>query len=198
MRLYGLLCALVVTACASASPPSEGPTDARMVDGKMVPIDGPPGDMMIAVDSMPSVACMSAMTCAGAMMLGPVSGDTGAGKVTASGYQSAWFRLRVTEDDDDILGIVMTVTSKLTFPATVGFETYVYLNAGNDVAAECAITTGTRSTVGNVQEVEAAWGETGAFSNGSSDSRNVTVEVRPVGTNCSAAQTWSLEVIGNT
>jgi hypothetical protein len=130
------------------------------------------------------------------MMLGTVSGDEGNVKLTASGHQSAWFRVRVTEDDSELLGLSLRVASKLTFPASVGFETYVYVNANSDVAAECAITTGTRTTVGNLQTVKAEWGE-GALSNGSSDSRNVTIEVRPVGTNCSAAQTWSLEVEGN-
>lgn len=191
MRLYGLLCAVLGTACASASPPSEA-ADAA-IDSSIGPRDA-------ATDSTnPSDAlntCPSAMTCAGAMMLGTVSGDTGNVKLSAMGYQSAWFRVRVTEDDSEILGLSLRVASKLTFPASVGFETFVYVNAGSDVAAECAITTGTRTTVGNLQTVKAEWGE-GAISNGSSDSRNVTIEVRPVGTNCTAGATWSLEVEGN-
>lgn len=190
MRQFGLLCAVLVTACASAGPPGEL-VDAQGVDSSVkrdAAIDGSGPDALNT--------CPSAMTCAGAMMLGTVSGDTQNGKLTASGYQSAWFRVRVTEDDSDLLGLSLRVASKITFPASVGFETYVYVNAGSDVAAECAITTGTRATVGNVQTVKAEWGE-GTISNGSSDSRNVTIEVRPVGINCAMAEMWQLEVEGN-
>jgi hypothetical protein len=181
----------VLGACASAGPPGEA-IDARAVDSatgkKDAAVDAP--------DASGPNTCTTAMTCATAMMLGTVSGDTANMKLTASGYQSAWFRVRVTEDDHEFLGLTQRVASKLTFPASVGFETYVYLNAGSDVAAECAITTGTRSTVGNLQTVRGEWGE-GAFSNGSSDSRNVTIEVRPVGINCSMPEMWQLEVEGN-
>lgn len=195
MRLFGLVCTVVATACASASPPSEA-VDAKAIDAQVIGSIDAGVDARLPDASGPNL-CASTVTCATAMMLGTISGDTGAGVLTATGYQSAWFRVRVSEDDDDLLGIYMSVTSKLTFPATVGFETYVYLNPNSDVAAECTITTGTRATVGNVQTVEAQWGETGAFSNGSSDDRNVTIEVRPVGTNCAASAPWSLEVIGN-
>ncbi len=190
MRLFGLLCAVVGTACASAGPPGEA-IDARGIDSsgkKDAAIDAPGSDALNT--------CPSAMTCASAMMLGTVSGDSGNMKLSASGYQAAWFRVRVTEDDNELLGLTLRVASKLTFPAAVGFETYVYVNSGSDVAAECAITTGTRTTVGNLQTVKGEWGE-GTFSNGSSDSRNVTIEVRPVGSNCSMPQMWQLEVEGN-
>ena len=189
MRLYGLLC-LALVGCASATPPGEQADASTDAPGKRdAAIDAPNIDA--AVNN-----CTSAMTCQTAMMLGMVSGDTLNGKLPASGYQAAWFRVRVTEDDQDFPGLTLRVSSKLTFPASVGFETYVYVNSGNDVASECAITTGTRSTVGNVQTVKAEWGE-GVVPNGSSDSRNVTIEVRPIGGNCSAGQMWTLEVEGN-
>src|SRR5512139_1200677 len=144
MRLYGALFA--VTACASAQPPGEGVDASVDASGKRdAAIDAPPPDA--------ANLCPSADTCAGAMMLGTVSGDTGAMKLMASGYRSAWFRVRVTEDDSDVPGLALRVSSKLTFPAGVGFETFVYVNAGSDVAAECSTTTGTRATVGNVQTV---------------------------------------------
>lgn len=188
MKQFGLLCA--VSACASAGPVGEA-VDAQGTDSAI--------KRDAAIDSSGSDTlntCPSAMTCATAMMLGTVSGDTNNGKLTASGYQSAWFRVRVTEDYHEFLGLTLRVASKLTFPPSVGFETYVYLNQGSDVAAECAIMTGTRSTVGNLQTVKAEWGE-GGFSNGSNDSRNVTIEVRPVGSNCAMTEMWQLEVEGN-
>ena len=190
MRLYGLLC-MALIGCATASPPGEQ-TDAS-TDG--------PGKKDAGVDAKSSDApasstCTNAMTCPAAMMLGTVSGDTQNLKLSAMGYQAAWFRVRVTEDNQDFPGLTLRVSSKLTFPASVGFETYVYVNAGSDVASECAITTGTRSTVGNVQTVRAEWGE-GIVPNASNDGRNVTIEVRPVGINCSMPEMWQLEVEGN-
>jgi hypothetical protein len=189
MRLYGLCCA-VCGACASAGPPS-GASDAAIdSSGKSdAAIDAPAADGG-------ANTCPTTMTCAGAMMLGTVSGDTPSAALTVTGTTAAWFRVRVTEDESELAGEELKLASKLTFPVAVGFETYVYVNENNDVAAECATTTGTRSTVGNVQTVRAEWGE-GTVSNGSSDSRNVTVEVRPIGTNCSAAQTWTLEITGD-
>jgi hypothetical protein len=179
-----------MTACASASPPGELADASTDATGKRdAAIDAPKPDAAMNL-------CSSADTCAGAMVLGSVSGDNTSAKLSASGYQAAWFRVRVTEDDQDIPGLALRVSSKLTFPASVGFETYVYVNAGSDVASECATTTGTRSTVGNVQTVRAEWGE-GFVPNGSDDGRNVSIEVRPVGGNCSMGQMWQLEIEGN-
>lgn len=190
MRQYGLLCAVLGTACASANAPGEAADAALDAPGQRdAAIDAPRPDAMVNL-------CPGTTTCAGAMMLGTVSGDTGNAKLTASGYQAAWFRVRVTEDNDGFPGLSLRVAAKLTFPPTVGFETFVYVNAASDVAAECAIMTGTRTTVGNVQTVKAEWGE-GTIPNGLDDDRNVTIEVRPVGMNCSPSATWSLEVEGN-
>jgi hypothetical protein len=188
MRRYGLLVGLGLAACAQAGQPG-APLDASL--DALLQTDGP----IEQPDGMPMNTCATAMTCAGATALGTVSGDTGNMKLSMSGYQAAWFRVRVTEDDTDVPGLTLRVSSKLTFPAN-GFETYVYLNSGTDVPSECAITTGTRTTVGNVQTVKAEWGE-GIFPNGSDDGRNVSIEVRPVGTSCSSGQMWQLEVEGN-
>jgi hypothetical protein len=189
MRRYGLLFAL--TACAQAAQPG-APIDATVVaDAPPILIDAP---VTQPDGTMPST-CISTDTCASAIMLGTVSGDTGNMKLMMTGFKSAWFRVRVTEDDNDFPGLTLRVSSKLAFPAN-GFETYVYVNSGSDVPSECAITTGTRQTVGNVQTVKAEWGE-GVVPNGGDDGRNVSIEVRPVGTSCAAGQEWQLEVEGN-
>ena len=189
MRLYGVIA--VCGACASASPPTEA-IDAASTDASSkrdAAIDATSADATVNT-------CPTAMTCAGAMMLGTVSGDTPSTMLTATGTTAAWFRVRVSEDESGLGGEALKLTARLTFPVAVGFETYVYVNENTDVPAECATTTGTRATVGNLQTVSAQWGE-GTVSNGSSDDRNVTVEVRAVGMNCSASQMWSLEVIGD-
>ena len=183
MRLYGL----VLAGCASAGTPSEAPDaaiDAAKRDGSIEPpIDAPPN------------ACPSTATCANAMMLGTVSGDSMNQKLMMTGYQSAWFRVRVTENDDNFPGLTLRVGAKVTSPTGVMFDTFVYVNAGNDVV-ECSTTTGTKSNTGATTQVKAEWGE-GFTPNGSDDSRNVSIEVRPVSGNCSPSATWQLEVEGN-
>jgi len=152
--------------------------------------DAPPPDAAL-------MSCAGPTTCQTAMMLGSVSGDTGAQKVTASGHVGGWYSVRVTEDDSDPFGVRMRVTARLTTPASPAFDVFVYLNAGSD-AVECAATAGTTSTTGNTKQVQAQWGESGTFSNGSEDGRTVSIEVRPLATTgCSPTATWQLEIAGN-
>jgi len=195
VKLLLLATAIALTACASAEPGAS--TDAAVsidgglrIDASQVIADAPP-----PVDAMPQNTCAAAVTCATAQLLGTISGDTGAGLLTADGYQAAWFRVRVTEDYSDSPGLALRLASTLTLPSGGGFDTYVYVNAGSDVV-ECSTTTGTVSQTGNKKEVKAEWGE-GFIPNGGDDSRTVTVEVRPTGTSCSAAQSWHLQIDGN-
>ena len=182
---------LTATGCASAG--SDGPADANGSGTSKM-------DASITVDASvdgPALAtCASADTCQGAMMLGTVSGDSNNVKLTASGYKSAWYRVRVTEDNSSVGGLSLRVAAKLTSPAAPMFDVFVYLNAGSD-QVECATTTGTVSTSGMTKQVRAEWGE-GTISNGSDDGRNVSIEVRPLSqSGCAAAATWQLEVEGN-
>lgn len=189
MSRYPALAGLALLAsCASAGDGTgSGPVDARVTADAPRPIDA-------AIDA-PVNMCPSSATCATAMTLGAISGDTGNMKLTAMGYQSAWLRVRVTEDDSDILGNSMRASAKLTSPAGIDFDVFVYLNAGSDVI-ECSTTVGTTTTNGTVNQVRAEWGET-TISNGSSDSRNVSIEIRPISGACAPGQMWQLEVEGN-
>ena len=186
---YGVL--LFLGACASATPPGEQ-TDAGL--DAFVKRDSGFEQM---IDAPAANVCPSTQTCAAAMMLGTVSGDQPSTALTASGYQSAWFRVRVTENYNDIPGLALSLQSKLTSPAGVNFDTFVYVGA-NINAIECNATTGTVSNMGNVDQVRAEWGEAnGGIPNAQDDARNVSIEVRPIGTNCSPSAMWSLEVSGN-
>ena len=89
----------------------------------------------------------------------------------------------------------MRVAASLTSPSAVDFDVFVYVNAGSD-AVECSTTTGTVTSNGLVDTVKAEWGE-GVIPNGSDDSRNVSIEVRPKSGQCMASYTWALEVEGN-
>jgi hypothetical protein len=184
---YGFLAGLALMAsCASAG--SEGPADAPAADARR------PADAAIPIDA-PMNVCPSAATCQTAMTLGQVSGDTGNMKLTAMGYQSAWFRVRVTEDNNDIIGLTLRGSAKLTSPSAADFDVFVYVNAGSDVI-ECTTTTGTTTTNGTVNQVRAEWGE-GTIPNGSNDSRHMSIEVRPISGTCAPNQMWQLEVEGN-
>lgn len=186
MRAAIVLCA--VTACASAGSDVAdsgvgGGSDASSLHDSAMPPDALASE------------CPSTDTCAAAMMLGSVSGDTGNQKLSAMGYRAAWYRVRVTEDDSSIGGLTLRVAAKLTSPAAVDFDVFVYVDEGSDVI-ECSTTTGTVSTSGNVDTVKAEWGE-GTISNGNADDRNVSIEVRPKSGQCMQQYTWQLEVEGN-
>lgn len=190
--LVRVLPALLLVACASASTTEVLPPDS----GK------PPADAAEPMDSMPPPPdtppqnlCASAATCQTAIVLGSVSGDTSNIKINTSGYQSAWFRVRVTEDDDNFPGLTLRFGAKLTSPASNDYDVFVYVNAASDVV-ECTTTVGTTTTNGTVNQNHAEWGE-GTIPNGLNDDRDVSVEIRPIGSNCQAASPWQLEVEGN-
>jgi hypothetical protein len=177
--------ALLLNACASAgSADKPGHVDASMQADSARPIDA-------TVD-----VCTSNATCQAAMNLGTVSGDTGAAMLTASGSQAAWLRVRVTEDDSGVAGTKLRVTTRLTSPASSNYDVFVYVNTGSDVI-ECSTPSGTATTIGTVDELKLNWGE-GTVANGNDDSRNISIEVRPISGMCSAAQPWQLVVLGNT
>ncbi len=176
----------LVASCASAGevtpdarPPADGP---RSPD---VPPDAPPLSM-----------CPSAATCQTATRLGSISGDTENQKLTAMGHQSAWFRVRVTEDYSNILyGRSLRAAAKLTSPPGVDFDVFVYVNLGSD-AIECANSIGAKTTNGTTDQILTEWGE-GADPNGNDDDRWMSIEVRPVSGACAPGATWQLEVEGN-
>ena len=191
MTRFALL-AVGLAACASAD-------NAAPVDAGAGSVDAPArrdaASDATSQDATAANTCASASVCSTAQMLGAVSGDTGAATLSADGYQAAWYRVRVTEDYSEEIGLALRLSAKLTLPAGGGFETFVYVNTASDTV-ECNSTTGTVTTSGNMKEVRAEWGE-GIIPNGADDSRNVTIEIRPTGTSCAASQSWHLQLDGN-
>ncbi|MDQ3364685.1 MAG: hypothetical protein M3680_04575 [Myxococcota bacterium] len=179
-----------LAACASAGP--EGGVDASASG---------PGDALTLRDAAldapgpPVTGCPSTDTCAAAVLLGTVSGDSGALKLTVTGHQAAWFRVRVTEDSSSALGLALRMAAKLTSPEGTNYDVFVYVNAGTDVV-ECTTPTGSMTTSGATEQTRVQWGE-GAISNGSDDGRSVSIEIRPISGTCVAAAPWQLEVEGN-
>jgi hypothetical protein len=185
VRAVIVLCA--TAACASAGT---GTTDSGVGGG-----DATGGrDSAVSIDAVTN-QCPSTDTCAAAMMLGTVSGDKNNQKLTAMGYRAAWYRVRVTEDNEGAGGLSLRVAAKLTSPPAVDFDVLVYVNTGSDVV-ECSATTGTVTANGLVDTVKAEWGE-GVIPNGVDDDRNVSIEVRPKSGQCMSSYTWQLEIEGN-
>ena len=184
-------------ACAEAGHATGGgPADAPGI-----PIDGAKAiDAHVTQMDAPvqSGTCTTTATCmAPTMTLPSVSGDSGAGTASASGYQSAWYQIRVTEDDSGPFGVSMTMTAQLTSPAATSYDLYLYINTGSDVLS-CTTPTGAATKNGAIQSQKLTWGETGTFSNGNDDGRTVVVEVRAPATGCASTATWQLNITGDT
>jgi len=169
----GQLC--VAGHCAIAS--SDGPVDALPIDASK------PAD------------CASADACLTSVTLGAVSGDTGQQVLTATGSRAAWYRVRVTENDDTLTGRPVRVSARLTLPASADFDVRIYVNATTDVL-ECTTPLATAVTTGNVKLARASWGET-TIPNGADDSRDVEIEIRPLTGTCLSTEKWQLTVQGN-
>jgi hypothetical protein len=183
------------------------PTDQRCVSGvctlaATIPVDAGASDAPIGTppggsppgDAGPG-SCQSTDACTNAITLGTISGDTGSQTLMASGNRGAWYRVRVTENDTDVDGVPMHVLARLTPPAGEDFEVRIYVNPDTDIL-ECSSSTGVATTSGTVKQVRASWGED-VFTDAEDDSRDVSIEVRPLSSACSPNATWHLVVEGN-
>jgi hypothetical protein len=186
VRLW--LAVVVVAGCASAG--SDRPDATGGTVDAFVPKDAP-----LQIDAAPSGACASGQMCSGAMAMGNVSGDTGNVKLSAVGTKSAWYRVRVTEDNSSIAPLTLRMAVRVTSPPGLTFHVAAYVDPASD-HVECAASQGTPTTNGNTEEIKLEWGETGTFSNGADDGRDVSIEVKAPASGCSSAS-WSLEVEGN-
>lgn len=204
-----LLSLTVLGACAQGGPGSgpvdstpgvnDASVDAHIIDARPAMVDAPtnpPIDAPLPIDAMVDVCANPTATCATAIDLGTVSGDTGLAQKTASGYQAGWYKVRISENDSDVFGIKLSMTARLTSPANANYDVFVYVNTGSDII-ECTTPSGTATSTGLVDEKYLIWGE-GTISNGSDDDRTVSIEIRPVSGSCDSTQPWQLVVIGNT
>jgi hypothetical protein len=172
---------------ASASDAGSATFDAATVVDAATTIDaGRPVDA-----GMPS-ACSTASTCPTAISVGTVSGDTNADVVNVSGIASEWYKITVTEDSNGIGGRKLKLRATLTSPPGVNFDLYMY----EDAPGNCTSATQQSVVSSGSDSVSAVWGE-GTISNGSSDTKDVYVEVRHTSGICSAGAVWSLKFEGN-
>jgi hypothetical protein len=182
----------VAAGCAVATNSNETPGDApatkfdapREVDAA----PPPPGDAPLAT-------CTTSVTCATATVLPGIGGDeAGASSSSASGYQAAWYTIRVSETDSDAFADPMSMQVTLTSPSGAMFDLLVY-EPGDATSTDCTSPTGTVSTSGESEMWSQEWGETGTFANGDDDSRTIAIQISPRSTDtCSANATWSLSI----
>ncbi len=152
-----------------------------------VPMDAP----------MMTQTCTTSATCAAPTTTLPGMGgdEEGEGSVSESGFQAAWFSVRLTETDSGLGGDPMSIYATLTSPAGASFDLFVYVDTNND-DIDCTTPTGTVTTSGSTETSNIEWGETGPFANDSDDSRTVSIEIRPkTGDTCASSATWSLSIL---
>jgi hypothetical protein len=182
------LAIVVAAGCARASAPGQA-SDAAIGDSAHHANDAPR-----SIDAA-SAICTTNATCATAMALPGIGGDeSGAASSSASGYQAAWFSIRLSETDSSPLADPMSIVTTLTSPSGAAFDLLVYVNKGSD-QVECTTPTGTVTTSGTSQSSNIKWGETGTIANGVDDSRTVSIQISPrAGDSCSPNATWSLSI----
>jgi hypothetical protein len=185
---FAIAAAALVAGCAEASNPNHGrpPADAAH---QMTP-----GDAAQSKDAA-AATCTTSVTCATATMLSGIGGDeSGAATSSATGYQSAWYSIRLSETDSGPFADPMSIQTTLTSPSGAMFDLLVYVDTGTD-QVNCTTPTGTVTTSGATESSNIEWGETGTFANGSDDSRTVTIQITPrTGDSCAANATWSLSI----
>ncbi len=181
-------------------PPPSNPPDEEDEDETDDPDAGPGGndagsDGGTKPDGGSTGSCASPNTCASAVNLGQVSGDKGADTQTRQGHTSQWLTVRVTENDSDIGGVQLEMTATLTSPPGTNYDLYVYVPSSDTL--ECSAVSYQSTSSSTSDSVKAKFGESGLLSNGSSDDRTVTVEVRHVSGTCDPSKQWTLTIEGN-
>jgi hypothetical protein len=161
------------------------------------PADGGAGDGGAGDGGAPA-SCAATTTCAAATDLGTIRGDKGSDVKTVSGSGSQWFKIRVNEDDSSIDGNSEEMKAVLTAPAGTNYDLYLYLPGSGPTTRNCTTVSKSSVSTGSSDTAGLEWGESSLFSNGDSDDRTVTVEVRHVSGSCTPTAKWTLSVYGNT
>ncbi|HEY8078560.1 MAG TPA: hypothetical protein VIF62_30730 [Labilithrix sp.] len=141
------------------------------------------------------MSCNAPNTCPTSTNLGSISGDTGSDTQTAQGTTSQWFTVRVNENDSSVIANSLEMKATLVSPAGANFDLYVYV-PGSDTL-ECSAVSASSTSTSSTDTAGVEFGESGTFSDGSDNSRTVTVEVRHVSGSCSAGAKWTLSLVGN-
>lgn len=190
-----------------STDPVEEPVEAGSLKAEKGPADT--GSTVVVIDSGvveqdsgviagdgggPPPSCKPTNTCLAATSLAAASGDTGSVVRNATGERSEWLMIRITEDDNSVIGTKLKAKVDLTSAAGSNYDLYVYL-PGSDVR-ECAAYTKQSASTGATDSVSVDWGE-GTVANGDDDGRTLSIEVRHASGACDASHKWTLKVSGN-
>lgn len=152
------------------------------------------------VDTGTPCTTLGATECkSSAEVLAAISGDTGSGTAVKSGSDGAFFRVTITEDDSSLLSSKdLKVRISLASPPGANFDLYVYKGKakGDGGAVECATVAKSSTLTGGTDVVSLTWNDNRPIG-GFDDSTPLSIEVRPTGTKCDPADTWTLTVEGN-
>ena len=141
---------------------------------------------------------LSYTDCTAATSLGSVSGDTGSGVKTATGNNSQFLQVTVTEDDSSLLSS-KDPKVRITLTSTGGnFDLYTYLgpSKGDGGGIECSTIKASSTNPASSDDLVAlTWNDNRPIG-GHDDTRVVSIEVRATMPSCEGAS-WSLKVEGN-
>lgn len=145
----------------------------------------------------PCTALTSAECTGSAEIMTSISGDKG-GTASASGTDSKWLRIKITEDDSSIfsgkdLRALVTLTS-----TGANFDLYVYMGKtiGDGGGVECStLKSSSTQALGSPDVVALAWSDNQPIG-GHDDGRFISIEVRGADSSCAGAS-WTLTVEGN-
>ena len=145
--------------------------------------------------------CDHTLDCNGAIGLNSVSGDQGGSPVTHDGSDSAWVRVRVTEDITGLAGVIgarMYLEATLTSPPGENFDLYLHMDPSSENSNGCGNLHGSSTNAGGQSDqVNIDWGETpGDFANNATDDRWVAIEIRAVEGKCDGSKQWHLNLQG--
>jgi hypothetical protein len=126
-----------------------------------------------------------------------VSGDTG-GSAFASGTDSKFLRIRVSEDDSSLFS-GKDLRARITLTSTgKNFDLYVYMGktVGDGGGFECTtVKSSSTESLGTPDVVALTWADNRPVG-GHDDTRFLSIEVRAVDSSCDGAS-WSLTVEGD-
>ncbi|MBI2389447.1 MAG: hypothetical protein HYV09_07605 [Deltaproteobacteria bacterium] len=175
-----------------SSSPDTGSSTADTGGGGGTDTGGGGGDSGAPCTTLGSTECMSSVT-----DLGSVSGDKGSDTKAATGSDSKFLRIRVTEDDSSLWsGVDLTVRFTLT-SVTGNFDLYVYegKTADDGGGVECTTIKDSSTNASGDDVVSLKWSDNRPIG-GHDDARVISVEVRATDASCAGAS-WSLFVEGN-
>lgn len=161
--------------------PNTGGEDADANTGEA------PASELDAGDLPPEVVCRTEAlgSCASPTDLGEVIGNNKGDTITKSDIGSAWFRIKVRDDDsngfvESAMGIGLTLRAS----DSVNFDLFLY----RDGDASCSDDPFTSTKVSGEDALDHIWNAAGPDMG---ETRTLTIEVRQVSATC---DTWTLEI----